>query len=287
MIKQKLLIGVFLFGSIFLSGCIEGEEEAAFLATVETMSILENPFFTQCISGTSARTSVNVVDNGTFVTEYGLCWNKTGNPTINDSKCNELTPGFLTDNNIFGLIPDTIYYVRGYAINKAGTAYGNEISFNSGKEIGKSFGGGYVFFNDGTGHGLIAAYCTQSLGQFWIEGGSTQTEFIGNTSTKIGTGQANTTAIINQNGHINSAAKLCDTYTKEGFSDWYLPSVGELNLIYCNLFLKKIGMFSWSSIYASSSEFDGLDVYCLDFNNGYQVKNKKNSSFCVHPVRSF
>jgi len=64
-------------------------------------------------------------------TQHGHCWNTGGTPTISDSK-NELGPALkigpfvsaLTDLN-----PNTTYYVRSYAVNAAGTVYGNEISF--------------------------------------------------------------------------------------------------------------------------------------------------------------
>ena len=45
-------------------------------------------------------------------------------------------------------------------------------------------------------------------------------------------GQFNTAAIISQPGHVASAALVCDNYTNDGFSDWYLPAPFELNLVY-------------------------------------------------------
>ena len=59
----------------------------------------------------------------------GVCWNTTGNPTISD---NTLTSGSGTSNysiTIPNLTPGTVYYVKAYAENSAGTSYGNQIVF--------------------------------------------------------------------------------------------------------------------------------------------------------------
>ena len=59
---------------------------------------------------------------------------------------------------------------------------------------------------------------------------------IGTTESGLGTGQANTEAIIAQTGHTASAAKLCADYVSPtGYDDWYLPSEVELSLIIYNL----------------------------------------------------
>lgn len=67
-------------------------------------------------------------------------------------------------------------------------------------------GGGLIFYINGTTY-YEAAPSDQSTSQAWSNITST---LIGTTGTAIGNGQANTTAIINQSGHTDSAAKLCD-----------------------------------------------------------------------------
>jgi uncharacterized protein (TIGR02145 family) len=66
--------------------------------------------------------------------------------------------------------------------------------------------GGLVFWKSGNDY-LEAAPTNQSSGCVWSNIDSVA---VGTTGTAIGTGQANTTAIINQAGHTDSAAKLCD-----------------------------------------------------------------------------
>ena len=82
------------------------------------------------ITSTSAVAGGNVIsDGGAEVTAKGVCWNTSQNPTTSDS--------FSTDgiglgeyiSIINGLAINTTYYVRAYATNAAGTAYGEEFSF--------------------------------------------------------------------------------------------------------------------------------------------------------------
>ena len=97
-------------------------------------------------------------------------------------------------------------------------------------------GVGIVFYiTDGGLHGLEVAPSDQSTSQVWIEGGSTQITQNGNTGTGIGTGLANSYAIIAQSGHTGSAAQVCRVYNGGGLTDWYLPSKDELNAIWDNL----------------------------------------------------
>jgi hypothetical protein len=85
------------------------------------------------ITGYSATISSNITSsNGAPVTERGVCYSTSTGPTTSSSK---LTNGIGTgtyDISITGLLASTTYYVRSYAINSAGTAYGTEISFTTG-----------------------------------------------------------------------------------------------------------------------------------------------------------
>ena len=76
----------------------------------------------------------------------------------------------------------------------------------------------------------------------------------GATGTAIGTGQANTTAIVTTQGAGSYAAQLCNDLTVGGYNDWFLPSKDELDLMYENLYLQEVGGFT-DDYYWSSSEF--------------------------------
>lgn len=68
-------------------------------------------------------------DAGYAVTARGICWSKNRNPTTADSKTTDGTGTGNYSSIMTGLIPSTIYFLRAYAINSKGTAYGNELTF--------------------------------------------------------------------------------------------------------------------------------------------------------------
>ena len=84
------------------------------------------------ITGNTATSGGNVtIDGGTIVTARGVCWSTIFNPTISDSKTTDAgTTGIFTS-SITGLSYGTLYYVRAYATNSVGTAYGAGVSFTS------------------------------------------------------------------------------------------------------------------------------------------------------------
>ena len=83
------------------------------------------------IQATSVTCGGNVTsDGGAPVTQRGVCWGTSQNPTI--SFCSHITNGSGTGDFtilITSLTPNTTYYVRAYATNSAGTAYGEQKSF--------------------------------------------------------------------------------------------------------------------------------------------------------------
>ncbi len=85
------------------------------------------------ITSTSAICGGNVIsEGGTTVTAKGVCWNTATNPTISNSKTSDGTGTGSFTSTITGLIANTPYYVRAYATNSKGTAYGLCISFTTG-----------------------------------------------------------------------------------------------------------------------------------------------------------
>ena len=77
----------------------------------------------------SATCGGNVTDIGAYaVTACGVCWGTSTNPTISDSHTTDGSGLGSFTSNITGLTGGT-YYVRAYATNSAGTAYGNQVSF--------------------------------------------------------------------------------------------------------------------------------------------------------------
>ena len=95
------------------------------LATVTTDTVT-------AITQTTATSGGNVTsDGGAAVTVRGVCWNTSQNPTISNSYTTDGsgTGAFVSD--ITGLTANTLYYIRAYATNANGTAYGNQRNFTT------------------------------------------------------------------------------------------------------------------------------------------------------------
>ncbi len=85
------------------------------------------------ISTISADCGGNISsDGGADVTARGICWDTKANPTILNNKTNDGTGTGTFTSKLTGLSDGTIYYVRAYATNSAGTAYGAQTLFTTG-----------------------------------------------------------------------------------------------------------------------------------------------------------
>ncbi|NVO11824.1 MAG: T9SS type A sorting domain-containing protein [Bacteroidales bacterium] len=82
------------------------------------------------VTATTATSGGNVTsDGGATVTERGICYATTINPTTANSKVTSGTGTGTYTANMTGLTAGLTYYVRAYAINANGTAYGSQQSF--------------------------------------------------------------------------------------------------------------------------------------------------------------
>ena len=226
-------------------------------------------------------------DGGATVTDRGVCWSTSQSPDITSNHLHGGTGTGSFTGSLTNLNANTTYYVRAYATNSVGTGYGNQRSFSTCSStycIGQSYQGGVIAYIDGTGlHGLIAAPSDQSTGAEW---GCLLT-VIGGTSTVFGTGQANTTLIVNTCLTAGIAARLCNDLVLSGYTDWFLPSKDELNKLYINQ--SAIGGFA-SNWYWSSSEVAGAEtdfIWQQFFVNGNQGYTFKSTPRYVRAVRTF
>ena len=84
------------------------------------------------ITDSSASVGGIISNNGGYdVTVCGVCWSTSPNPTVAGDHTTENAGTGIFTSNLTGLEAGTTYYVRAYAINMAGTAYGDEISFTT------------------------------------------------------------------------------------------------------------------------------------------------------------
>ena len=155
-------------------------------------------------------------------------------------------------------------------------------------DIGQA--GGIVFYiTEGGLHGLEAAPVDQSapLKPSW---GCMGTVIAGAYGAAVGTGSDNTTAIVTGCIESNIAASLANGYVLNGYSDWYLPSLLELDELYKQK--NVVGNFIYGS-YWSSSEYDASASWVESFASGSQYWDLKNSGsgvpsgYSVRSIRSF
>jgi len=107
--------------------------------------------------------------------------------------------------------------------------------------------------------------------------------------TTVGSGKRNTQRIVYRLkilGENNCATQICVGMNINGYTDWFLPSKDELDLIYKNLKQKGLGGFSnewyWSSSLVNNS------AWSQRFNDGSQLNRASRSTmYLVRAVRAF
>jgi hypothetical protein len=162
-----------------------------------------------------------------------------------------------------------------------------------GLSIGQTYQGGIIFYLDASGcHGLISAAADQSSGLQWCSTGSNVDTYA--YGSGIGSGEGNSQGIRRWQGDCAScdANEVCQDLSIGVYTDWYLPSKYELNLMYQNigqgnaLGLGNIGDFVDAG-YWSSTEYDTDFVWYQNFVAGVQVLAPKSGYVTLRAVRAF
>ncbi|WP_149303552.1 Lcl domain-containing protein [Pareuzebyella sediminis] len=172
------------------------------------------------------------------------------------------------------------------------------VELNDVNEIGEYKYGGVIFWIDPTSNnsaGLVCALTDQGTNVSW----GCQGTLIAGTSDSIGSGASNTAAIVTGCSTTGIAAEIAVNATIEGFTDWFLPSRGELNQMYLqkeiiNTTAVANGGTAFIDIdlsnrYWSSSESNNNTAWCILFANGVEQGLNKGSSafFNVRAVRAW
>ena len=95
------------------------------------LPILTTTEITNITQNTANGGGTVISDNGLEVTARGVCWSLKPNPTINDSITKDSLGMGVFTSKISNLIADTTYYVRAYATNNDGTAYGFQVTLKT------------------------------------------------------------------------------------------------------------------------------------------------------------
>ena len=104
---------------------VYSENTTSYIPTVTTAEI------SNITSATASCGGNATFDGGAEITARGVCWSTTSNPTIDDDFTADGTGTGEFTSNITGLADNTIYFVRAYATNSEGTAYGEEKIFRT------------------------------------------------------------------------------------------------------------------------------------------------------------
>lgn len=211
------------------------------------------------ITSNSATCEGNItIDGGASISSRGLCWSTHSNPTISDNKTSEGTGTGTFISSLTGLIANTTYYVRAYATNSSGTAYGNEISF-------KTTLTGYGTITDVDGN----VYHVVTIGtQVWMVENLKTTKYrngdpIPNVSDGTVWSDLKTGAYCNYDNNANNSIASGRLYNWYAANDdriiaplgWHVPSDAEWTILTTYLGgenvaggkLKEIGTTHWQS----------------------------------------
>ncbi|WP_276345638.1 hypothetical protein [Daejeonella sp. JGW-45] len=221
----------------------------------------------------------------------GICWSTKPNPTMSDSV--RITTRM--ENPLImhtSLLPvKTKYYARAFAINKTDTVYSNEVTFETPMKIGYLHAGGIILtLNDAKTAGTVLSRYALDNPLPWAPENMTGVPTGAGSQTD---GASNTDKIIAAYGTGKLyAAKACRDYRGGGFSDWYLPSKQELEVLRKELSALNISWDIFRSSVSncwSSTELSSTIALHQDFetppkNQPEQVKSGMNR---VIPVRTF
>lgn len=106
--------------------------EITFTTTESTIPLVTSLSVTN-VTATAAKSGGQIVsDGGLTLNSKGVVWSTSNNPTVSlTTKTNEGTESTNYSSRLFGLLPNTTYFMRAYATNDKGTGYGTEISLTT------------------------------------------------------------------------------------------------------------------------------------------------------------
>lgn len=150
--------------------------------------------------------------------------------------------------------------------------------------------GGYIFYDDeadgvddllGVRY-LEAAPCDLKETYAWGRNG----DYLSTGGSRLDMGAQATDILLEAYPDANYAANACKNYRIKEYEDWFLPDLKMTRLLYQELKLKGLGGFV-DAVYLSSGEDDDIYVEVMDFGDGNELLEKKDTPLKVRPVRSF
>lgn len=248
------------------------------LPTISTL-----PVSSICYNSAASGGDITSI-GGSSIIDHGLCWSTSPNPTIADSVNSQFSGGLgVFSANVYFLIPNTNYYIRAYATNNTGTAYGNEIQiFNPGylANVGCSGGQSTLADYDGNIYNIITIG-----GQCWMKENLKTTHYRnGLVIPYVSVGGSVNGSMANYNNDPNNSlvyGKLYDWYAianPNGLcpAGWHVPARWEWNILINTIDkcsdttcvsctqsgsggeLKEIGLIHWASPNGEATNLTGF-----------------------------
>jgi hypothetical protein len=257
-----------------------GDVNGSYTPTVTTPNLVLDTVMPGIRSGVAR---VRFLSPGAGVYERGLCWGLAPSPTISQSTATAGSGGYNFALVFGNSTWDTaLRYVRAYARTSLGVTYSNEKSFKP-YSIGSVYAGGIILDLDSSGEsGIVCAAADLGLYAWGCPG-----SLVPGTSTSLGSGSANTDSIVLSCATRPIAASVSSGLVANEYTDWYLPSRDEMQLIYNRLHLQGRGGFG-SGWYWTSSQSSSSTAWALNFGTGaLSGSASKSLSGMVRPVRTF
>jgi uncharacterized protein (TIGR02145 family) len=120
-IIASLTLICLIFGIVIINSC----KKEPVIPTLTTSAVIDITINSATAGGSITK------DGGAAVTARGVCWGTTANPVISGSHTSDSKGTGSFTSSLTDLTPNTDYHVRAYATNKAGTAYGADVTFTT------------------------------------------------------------------------------------------------------------------------------------------------------------
>ena len=293
---KKPLLSLILFISFaaFLgSGCKKKSTTDTSAPSLTTQDVILDVTSTTAQSG-GTITSIG----GAALSANGVCYSSSNHtPTIADTKTSEtlIYTSYSFTSNLSDLTPNTTYYVRAYATNMYGTAYGAVVSFTTSATISAVTGTVTTFAGDGTGgyldgNGTGAEFSNPQGLAMDVAGNIYISDSFNNRIRKIATdGTVTTIAGNGTAGYVDSA----DGASAEFYAPAGLTVDGQGNIYvadYGNNVIRKITAAGAVSTYAGNgvaayvdgaavnvAAFSGPSGVALDAQGNLYVADRNNN----------
>lgn len=128
---MKFLLNSLLLVALIFQSCNDDDDPGNQNPSPQGVPEVVTLDVTQLTDSSAVSGGIVQKDNGNFVTERGVCWDTSSNPTINSFRTIDGDGAGNFQSTMTDLSPLTQYYVRAYAKNSAGVGYGSIFSFET------------------------------------------------------------------------------------------------------------------------------------------------------------